>query len=251
MDWVLFVFSSRQPTLWWPPSCSERTPGTGCLLSTSPGACYLSPRTRCSASPCPRGRCSLRAGASRGGAPSSSPTWCSPAGSWCSAPWSARRRGWRWSRESTARNKRWCWTVRSRSRSCWSSEGQTDMRTSTDLKVLSPGPRLSPVLTTDQIMTHRFKKCSDHQFHILYIYIYVYIKNKFPQRSTVDRSTRQLNNRRHFVHFCLSSASEEQLRWLKRDRDVWDVRKQQKVVCIYWFGFVHINKVFTHITFCP
>ena len=115
-------FFFQQPTAWWPPDFSVKTPGTASPFSTCPGASCWSLRTPWSGSRCPRERFSTRAAASCGGAHSCSQTWWRPAGSsWPTQP-SARRPAWRWSTESTDRNRRSPWTLWSRWRCCWSSE---------------------------------------------------------------------------------------------------------------------------------
>lgn len=118
----LLLWSSRQPTVWWPPDFSEKAAGTMWAFLTFQGVFYFSPRTRWSGSQRLRRRCSTKECVSRGWALSSSPAWCPPAWTSCRARWSVRRRVWRWSRASTDRNKRSFWTLWSLWQSCWTSE---------------------------------------------------------------------------------------------------------------------------------
>lgn len=158
-----FVFI-QQPTAWWPPDFSVKTRDTASPFSTSPGASCWSLRTPWSGSRCPRGRFSTRAAASCGGALSCSQTWWRPAGSsWPTQP-SARRPAWRWSTESTDRNRRSPWALWSRWRCCWSSEILIHLFISTSLyraSVLWEGSHTSAVRDTFQLINRKHVKFTE------------------------------------------------------------------------------------------
>ncbi len=207
-----------------------------------------------------------------GGAPSSSQTWCPPAGSPCLAQWSAQRQAWRWSRGSTDRNKRSSWTLWSRWPSCWSSETHLNLeRTIQDCcpwvqacldnvylmsrTFLSPFPvftSTSPCQASFLCEGSRADPPADGStFQLINGKLLKYTWSPFQPKHSRNCGTRgtKLRNSLLCIPVCISTTSEETSRFskldrwrgLKKDSEIQNTtRKQQPKAIMLFFGFTAV-----------